>query len=183
MKLLSTGIKGLSIVETNLLSDHRGVFSRVFCERELAEAIGGRKIVQVNQSLTVASGTVRGMHFQHPPHAELKLVRCLKGRVWDVAVDLRAESPTFLQWHAEELSCQNARMVVIPEGFAHGFQALEPNSELFYMVTAFYKPEAEGGVMPDDPRIAITWPLPITIMSERDKQRALISSDFSGVIV
>jgi dTDP-4-dehydrorhamnose 3,5-epimerase len=181
MKLLPTALGGLYIVETSFVSDHRGAFSRLFCEQELAEAIGGRKIVQINQSVTIAPGTVRGMHYQNPPHAEMKLVRCIKGRVWDVTIDLRAESPTFLQWHAEELSPQNARMLIIPEGCAHGFQALESYSELLYLVTACYKPEAEGGVMPNDPRIAIDWPLPLKILSERDKQHGLIGPNFSGI--
>jgi dTDP-4-dehydrorhamnose 3,5-epimerase len=121
------------------------------------------------------------MHYQHPPHAEMKLVRCVKGGVWDVAVDLRAGSPTFLQWHAEELTPQNARMLIVPEGCAHGFQALEPDSELLYLHTAFYTPEAEGGVAHDDPRLAISWPLPVVDLSTRDRAHPQIMPSFSGI--
>lgn len=181
MNLLPTSIHGVSIAETNVFIDHRGAFARLFCTRELAAAIGERHIVQVNQSCTATPGAVRGMHFQYPPYAEMKLVRCIKGRVWDVAVDLRAGSPTFLLWHAEELTPQNARMLVIPEGCAHGFQVLEPDSELIYMSTAFYTPESESGVLHDDPRLAIAWPLQVANLSARDQQHAPISPNFSGV--
>jgi dTDP-4-dehydrorhamnose 3,5-epimerase len=183
MKLLPTAIEGVTIVETKLLSDHRGAFSRLFCERELASAIGERKPVQINRSLTVARGTVRGMHYQHPPYAEMKLVSCIKGRVWDVAVDLRADSPTLLQWHAEELSPQNARMLIVPEGCAHGFQALHSDSELLYLHTDYYTPEAEGGVLYNDPRLTISWPLPATNLSDRDQKYPLISDGFCGIKV
>jgi dTDP-4-dehydrorhamnose 3,5-epimerase len=121
------------------------------------------------------------MHFQYPPHAETKFISCNKGRVWDVAVDLRLGSPTFLQWHAEELSSQNRRMLIIPEGCAHGFQALDPDSELLYFHTNFYTPESEGGVLYDDPQLGITWPLPITNLSTRDQEYPLISKDFNGI--
>ena len=121
------------------------------------------------------------MHFQYPPHAETKFISCNKGRVWDVAVDLRLGSPTFLRWHAEELSSQNARMLIIPEGCAHGFQALDPDSELLYFHTNFYTPEAEGGVLHDDPQLGIPWPLPIKNLSDRDQEYPLISRDFYGI--
>jgi dTDP-4-dehydrorhamnose 3,5-epimerase len=123
------------------------------------------------------------MHFQYPPHAEMKLVRCLKGRVWDVAVDLRYRSPTFLQWHAEELTPNSGRMMVIPEGFAHGFQVLEPDSELLYLHTAPYTPSAEGGLRHNDPKLGIHWPLHVTDLSERDAAHPLIGEAFQGVIV
>src|SRR3546814_6280440 len=143
--------------------------------------MGGRHIVQINHSRTTMVGAVRGMHFQSAPHAEMKLVRCLKGRVWDVAVDLRAGSPTFLRWHAQELSEDNARMLVISEGCAHGFQALEPDSELLYLHTAPYTPEVEGGLVYDDPRLAIKWPLSIADLSARDQQHPYLSIDFPGL--
>jgi len=126
---------------------------------------------------------VRGLHFQHPPYAEMKLIRCLRGRVWDVAVDLRADSPTFLEWHAEELSAKNGRMIVIPEGFAHGFQAIEPESELLYLHTEFYTPASEGGFRHDDSRLGIKWPLAVTELSARDSGHALIGNDFLGLNV
>ena len=123
------------------------------------------------------------MHFQRPPHAEMKLVRCLKGKVWDVAIDLRAGSATFMQWHAEELSAENARMVVIPEGCGHGFQVLEEDSELLYLHTSLYAPEFEDGVLFNDPRLNISWPLPVTDLSERDRKHPLLTLDFAGLTV
>ena len=121
------------------------------------------------------------MHFQYPPSAEMKMVRCLRGRVFDVAVDLRQGSATFLQWHAEELSADNNRMFIIPEGFAHGFQVLDESSELLYLHTAAYNPSAEGGLRFDDPAIGIDWPLTITDISLRDQQHPLLSDEFEGL--
>jgi len=181
MNIEATAISGVRLVATTRHADHRGSFARLYCERELAPVIGNRRIVQINHSRTSTVGAVRGMHFQRPPHAEMKLVRCLKGRVWDVAVDLRQDSPTFLKWHAEELTPENTLMLVIPEGCAHGFQVLEADSELLYLHTAFYTPEAEGGTRHDDPRIAIGWPLPVTDISQRDTAHPLIGSDFHGI--
>jgi len=183
MNISQTPISGLMVAETESHSDHRGAFSRLYCQEELQGVVGSRRIVQINQSRTNTVGAVRGLHFQHPPHAEMKLVRCIKGKVWDVAVDLRAGSPTFLKWHAEELSLNNARMVVIPEGCAHGFQVLEGDSELLYLHTDFYTPEVEGGVAHDDPRLTIAWPLPITDLSIRDQNHPPIYTNFSGITV
>jgi len=181
MKIISTPLEGVVVVETTLRRDHRGEFARLFCERELAESVGKRRIVQVNRSLTQSRGAVRGLHYQLPPHAEMKLVRCIRGRVWDVAVDLRAGSPNFRRWHAQELSAENAHMLVIPEGCAHGFQVLEAGSELLYLHTAFYEPSSEGGVSPTDPLIGIEWPLPIVDLSDRDRTHRPLSPDFSGI--
>lgn len=183
MKILPTPINGLMLIQTTPHTDARGAFARLYCERELAEVIGDRRIVQINHSHTVQVGTVRGMHFQHPPQAEMKLVRCLKGRIWDVAVDLRANSPTFLNWHAEELTPANTRMMLIPEGFAHGFQSLEADSELLYLHTAFYTPDAEGGLRYDDPRLGITWPLAVADLSPRDASHPYIEPDFQGIVL
>ena len=183
MNIISTRLPDVVVVETTQSVDHRGVFARLYCARELDAVTGDHPIVQINHSRTTKVGAVRGMHFQRPPHAEMKLVRCLKGRVWDVAVDLRTDSPTFLQWHAEELSPTNARMLVIPEGCAHGFQALEPDSELLYLHTAFYSSEAEGGVSYSDPRFGITWPLPVVDLSQRDMGYSNIAADFSGMTI
>jgi len=171
------------VVESEPYTDHRGAFARLFCERTLAAVIGERHIVQINHSRTTAVGAVRGMHFQHPPHAEMKLVRCLRGRVWDVVVDLRAGSPTFLRWHAEELSAESSHMLVVPEGCAHGFQVLEADSELLYLHTTFYTPAAEGALRFDDPTLGIAWPLQVTDLSERDKNHALLTHDFAGLDV
>jgi len=183
MKVLDTPIAGAFVVETTPFTDHRGLFFRCFCERELLPVLGSRQITQINFSRTLAVGTVRGLHFQHPPHAEMKLIRCLKGRVWDVTVDLRAGSPTFLKWHGEELTPGNARMMVIPEGCAHGFQVLEEGSELLYLHTGFYAAPSEGGVCCSDPRLAIAWPLPIADWSEKDRSYASLSADFSGIVL
>lgn len=171
------------LVETPLREDHRGAFGRLYCDRELADLAGTRQVVQVNQSRTRQIGAVRGLHFQHVPHAEMKFVRCLRGRVWDVAVDLRAGSPTFLHWHAQELRADRSAMLVIPEGCAHGFQVLEANSELLYLHTAHHAPTAEGGLRHDEPRLAIRWPLAVTDLSERDRAHPLLSPDFAGLDV
>ena len=181
MKVRRTDINGVAVVETSPFIERRGLFARLFCERELSEMLGGRHIVQANYSRTEVKGTIRGLHYQLPPHAEMKLVRCLRGRVWDIALDLREGSPTFLDWHAEELTPENALMLVIPEGCAHGFQTLEPGSDLLYLHTALYEPAAEGGVRADDPRLKINWPLPITELSPRDQTPLWLSADFAGI--
>ena len=183
MEIIKTSIAGVNLVEGAPFVDTRGSFSRIYCEQELGKGIGSRRIVQINYSKTVAVGVVRGMHYQNSPHAEMKFIRCIKGSVWDVAVDLRANSSTLLKWHAGELTSENARMLVIPEGCAHGFQSLEPNSELLYLHTAFYTPEMEDGIAYNDPRLKITWPLPVTDLSARDKQFSPIPSSFSGIRV
>lgn len=183
MNIRKIAIAGAAVVEGQPYTDHRGAFSRLFCETVLADVIGDRHLVQINHSCTRTVGAVRGMHFQYPPHAEMKLVRCIRGRVWDVLVDLRAGSPTFLQWHAEVLNPDRSSMLVIPEGCAHGFQVLEPDSELLYLHTAFYTPASEGALRFDDPRMAIKWPLQVTDISERDRTHALLTDDFVGLDV
>lgn len=181
MKVSPTEIPGVVVVETSFNVDRRGSFARFFCEQELRGIVGARRIVQVNHSRTGTVGAVRGMHFQYPPHAEMKLVRCLKGRAWDVAIDLRADSPTFLRWHGEEITPDNARMLVIPEGCAHGFQVLASDTELLYLHTAFYAPGAEGGVRYDDPKICIDWPIPVTEVSAKDVSHPTIAPGFFGI--
>jgi dTDP-4-dehydrorhamnose 3,5-epimerase len=181
MKILQTDIPDLKVAETVAHTDTRGAFARLYCEQELSRLVGQRRIVQINHSRTAAAGAMRGLHFQYPPHAETKLVRCLKGRVWDVAVDLRQNSPSFLRWYAEELTPANTRMMVIPEGFAHGYQVIEPDSELLYLHTSFYTPDAEGGLRYDDPRLGIAWPLTVTDISERDASHPRIDSNFQGL--
>jgi dTDP-4-dehydrorhamnose 3,5-epimerase len=184
MKVSPTLISGVVEVETNTIDDPRGQFARLFCAGELATILGDRRIVQINLSRTVKAGAIRGLHFQHRPYGETKFVRCLRGRVWDVAVDLRAGSPTFLRWHAAELAPGTALMLVIPEGCAHGFQVLEPESELLYLHTAEYTPHAEGGVAWSDPRIGISWPLAPSgtdALSERDRTLPALPADFAGL--
>lgn len=183
MNLIATNIAGVSIVETKIFQDKRGSLGRMFCDHDLAEAIGTRQIKQINQSRTSTIGAVRGLHFQHAPYAEMKLIRCLRGRVWDLALDLRQGSPTFLQWHAQELTPNNSLMLIIPEGCAHGFQVLDTDSELLYLHTASYMPTAEGGIRFDDPAIKIPWPLPVVDLSERDKQHPFINKNFLGITV
>lgn len=181
MKVNATPIQGVFVVETTPSTDPGESSPQFFCAGEMAQAFGNRAIVQVNYSMTNAKGAIRGLHFQHPPHAEMKMVRCLRGRVFDVAVDLRKGSPTFLRWHGEELSGDNRRMLVIPEGFAHGFQALEPFSEMLYLHTHPYAREAEGGFRHDDPALGIRWPLQVEDLSERDKTHPLITKAFEGL--
>ncbi len=174
MDIALTPINGVFVVETSKHIDHRGSFFRAYCRNEMGAIIGDRQIVQINISRTRKAGAIRGMHYQSSPHGEMKLIRCLKGRVWDVAVDLRADSSTYLKWHAVELSGENARMMVIPEGCAHGFQVIEADSELLYLHTGFYAPEAEKGIAYNDPSISIAWPIPVTELSKRDSQHVFI---------
>jgi dTDP-4-dehydrorhamnose 3,5-epimerase len=183
MKITTTALAGVVVIEPKYFIDSRGSFARLFCEQDLAAVIGERHIVQINHSRTTGVGAVRGLHFQHPPHSEMKLVRCLKGRVWDVAVDLRSDSRTFLRWHAEELTAENARMLIIPEACAHGFQVLDTDCELLYLHTASYSTQAETGIRFDDPRLGITWPLPLGDLSERDRLLPVLTSDFAGIVV
>ncbi len=174
-------LAGLKLVERQRLGDARGFLSRLFCTEELGAAGWNRPIVQINHTYTARCGTLRGMHFQYPPHAEMKLVSCIRGEVWDVAIDLRAGSRTFLQWHAERLSADNGHALLIPEGFAHGFQALSDDVELLYCHSAAYSAEAEAGLNPTDPKLAITWPLQITELSSRDAQHPMLNEQFAGV--
>ena len=181
MKIINTKIDGVFVIENDPIIDSRGAFSRLFCEKEFSPILGNRHIVQINHSITRTIGAIRGLHYQYPPFAEMKMVRCLKGRVWDVALDLRQGSPTFLKWHVEELTSENAKIIVIPEGFAHGFQVMNENSELLYLHTAFYEKSVEGAIRFDDPNLSIHWPLPVTDISERDKNHPIINKLFTGI--
>lgn len=181
IELAETPIDGLLIAKSRTVGDKRGSFARVFCANELQPALGERTVKQANISRTSGVGTVRGMHFQRPPAAELKIVRCIAGRVFDVAVDLRKNSPTFLRWHGVELTPENNETFVIPEGFAHGFQVLEEDSQLLYFHTEFYRPDVEGGIRFDDQRVGISWPLPPIQLSDRDMSHPLIPTDFEGL--
>jgi dTDP-4-dehydrorhamnose 3,5-epimerase len=181
MKIHLTSIQDVVCIETIPVVDHRGSFSRLFCQKELAIVLGHRQLVQINHAHSIQKGCVRGLHYQKYPHDEMKIVRCIRGRVWDVAVDLRAGSPTFLQWYAHELTENNNMMLVVPEGFAHGYQALEAGSEIIYFNTMFYAPEYEAAVHYADPSIKIKWPLPPVDVSARDQSHPYLSSDFSGL--
>jgi len=179
----ATPLSGLVSVQRKAIEDGRGFLSRFYCAEEYREAGLNKAVVQINQTLTRKKGAVRGLHFQYPPHAETKLVSCLRGEVLDVAVDLRHGSPTFLQWHGEVLSATNRKSLLIPEGFAHGFQTLTGNCELFYLHTEFYRPETEGALNVSDPLLGIAWSLPIVDLSARDRNHAFIDKNFQGVVL
>jgi len=181
--ILTTSITSLCILQRKPIRDNRGYFERLFCDKILQSVLAAKNIVQINHTLTARSGTVRGMHFQYPPNAEVKIVSCLRGKVFDVAVDIRRDSPTFLQWHSEILTAENHKSFVVPEGFAHGFQALTDDCEMLYFHTTAYCPEAEGALNTQDPKLGIQWPLPITEQSTRDLTHSMLDDDFTGVVV
>jgi dTDP-4-dehydrorhamnose 3,5-epimerase len=164
----ATPIGGLLHVERSRRGDSRGTFSRFFDEGAFAEAGWPNSVVQMNHTMTEETGTVRGMHFQYPPHGEWKYVSCLAGAIFDVAVDLRLGSPSFGEWFGATLSAENGQSFLIPAGFAHGFQTLAPRCELIYLHSAAYAPSAEGGVDALDPSLDISWPLAISVRSPRD---------------
>ncbi|MGO9566342.1 MAG: dTDP-4-dehydrorhamnose 3,5-epimerase [Desulfomonilaceae bacterium] len=178
---ISTRLAGLTVIRRKPLKDERGFFERLFCMEELCEAGLRKPIVQINRSLTRRDGTVRGMHFQYPPYAETKIVSCLRGEIFDVAVDIRQDSQTFLRWHGEVLSAGNNRSLLIPEGFAHGFQALTRDCEILYLVTAPYASTFEGGIHPEDKIVSVQWPLVISQMSEKDASQPCLGQDFAGI--
>ncbi len=181
LNFLPTPLHGLVIVDRRPVADARGFLSRVYCADAMRAAGMMKSIAQINHTMTRRAGTVRGLHFQRPPHAEMKLVTCVRGEVFDVAVDVRQNSATYLRWHAERLSAENQRSLLIPEGFAHGFQAMTSDCELLYLHTADYRRDAEAGLSATDPRIAISWPLDIAEMSERDRSHPVANADFRGV--
>lgn len=176
----ATPLEGLMVLERQPISDARGFLERLFCARDLKEAGVDWLPVQANRTLTLKKATVRGLHYQRAPNAEAKLVCCLRGRVFDVAVDLRRGSPTLLHWHGQELSERNARMMLIPRGFAHGFQTLSDNCELLYFHSDYHEPAAEAGINVSDKQIAIDWPLPIGEISERDLGLPMARGQYEG---
>lgn len=181
-RILPTALHPLVVVERQRRGDDRGFLSRLY-DAAVWQRLGlGDPIVEINHTLTRHRGTVRGMHFQTAPAAEDKFVTVLRGSVFDVAVDLRRGSTTFGQWHGETLSAHNDRAMLIPKGFAHGFQTLEDECELLYLHTAAYQPAHESGVSALDPGLAITWPLPVAQMSNRDRNFAPIDLQFSGIL-
>ena len=179
--LSPTPIDDLQVVVRKPIGDSRGFLERLFCQETLGQLLHHKSVRQINRTLTQTKGSVRGLHFQYPPHAETKIVTCLKGEVWDVAVDLRQESPTFLRYHAVLLTEKNHKSYLIPEGFAHGFQTLTSDCEMLYFHTADYRTEAEGALNALDPRLAIDWPEPISERSERDVSHAMLTDHFHGV--
>jgi dTDP-4-dehydrorhamnose 3,5-epimerase len=181
LSLQALPLAGLYCLQQAVHADERGRFARLFCEGSLAAFGQPLHVRQINHSRTTLRGTVRGLHFQHPPQAESKLICCLRGAVWDVAVDIRRASPTFLHWHAERLEAGDGRSLLLPPGFAHGFQALSDDAELLYLHSADYAPEHEDGLLADDPRLAIDWPLPLGLRSARDCAHPMLTERFLGV--
>lgn len=177
----ATLLAGLKVVQRQVADDDRGFFSRLFCADEFVPAGWALPIAQINHSMTRTQGALRGLHFQRPPHADMKLVSCLRGEVFDVAVDLRRGSPTFLRWHAQTLSAENLTSLLVPKGFAHGFQTLRDDCEMVYLHSAPYAAHAEAGLHANDPRLAIAWPLPAVHLSPRDAGFAPLDDCARGV--
>lgn len=176
-----TPLAGSYIIELEPFKDERGWFARSYCKKEFQQIGHEKEWVQMNHSFTSQQAVIRGMHFQLYPYSEIKMVRCIVGKVYDVIIDLRKDSSTFLQWFGIELSAENKKMLYIPEGFAHGFQTLTNNSELIYHHTAYYTPEAESGIRYDDPAISIQWWLPVSSISNRDAHHPYIDKNFKGL--
>jgi dTDP-4-dehydrorhamnose 3,5-epimerase len=171
-----TELPGAFEIDLNLLEDERGFFARTFCRREFAEHGLNEAVAQCNLSFNRTKGTLRGMHLQLPPHAEDKLVRVVRGAIYDVIVDLREASPTYLKWIGVELTAENRSALYVPKGFAHGFQTLADDSEVFYQMSEFYAPECATGYRWDDPAFGIHWPLEITVISDKDRQYPAFTS-------
>ncbi|AJE04193.1 dTDP-4-dehydrorhamnose 3,5-epimerase [Geobacter pickeringii] len=181
MTFTETALKGAWIIDLQRIDDERGFFARSFCQDEFTARGLKTAVAQCNVSFNLKRGTLRGMHFQLSPKAEAKLVRCTRGAIYDVIIDLRPESATYCQWRAVELTADNRRALYIPEGFAHGFQTLADDSELFYQMFEFFAPECAAGVRWDDPAFGIDWPLPDPIMSEKDRGYAPFLKNGRGV--
>lgn len=168
MRFTPTPLAGTCLIDFDARIDARGMFARAFCVQEFAAQGLETSFVQSNISTNTQAGTVRGLHFQRAPHAEVKLVRCVKGAVYDIVVDMREDSSTYLRWFGTELSDRNGTMMYVPKGFAHGYQALTDGATAFYMVSACYAPQAEGGLRYDDPKLAIKWPRAVSEISDKD---------------
>lgn len=176
-----TLLPGLIVVRRKTIGDQRGFLTRLFDAEDMAGLGWPGSVFQVNETGTTNKGTVRGLHFQYPPFAEAKLVACVGGSIFDVAVDIRRNSPTFLQIFTVELSAENGLSLMLPEGFAHGFQAMTDDVRMIYTHSAPYRSDAEGGLNPADPALPIAWPLPIVNLSQRDMNHPLIDETFRGV--
>jgi dTDP-4-dehydrorhamnose 3,5-epimerase len=174
-------LEGSYIVEIQPYKDDRGWFGRFYCKDEFQQIGHNKEWVQMNHSVTYQKGAIRGMHFQVAPYREIKMVRCIAGAVYDVIIDLRKDSATFLKWFGSDLSAENKRMMYIPEGFAHGFQCLSNDCELIYFHTEYYEPGFEGGIRHDDPAVSIKWPLNVTTISERDQLHPKLDENFKGI--
>jgi dTDP-4-dehydrorhamnose 3,5-epimerase len=181
MDFINTPFEGAYIIEIKTFKDERGQFARTFCQTEFSIIGLTKPIVQVNHSMTYVKGTVRGMHYQIQPSAETKIIRCLQGCVFDVMIDLRKNSKTFLHWFGIEITKENMKMVYIPEGFAHGFQSMTDNVELLYFHTEFYNKELERGLRFDDQALKITWPLSVSMVSSKDLSHPCVDHNFNGL--
>lgn len=175
MIFTETPLSGAYMIDLERRGDARGFFARTFCAREFADHGLATEFVQGNMSLSATAGTLRGLHFQHPPAEETKLMRCVQGAMWDVIVDTRPTSPTYLQGFGVELSAENGRALYVPKGFAHGFQTLAPDTIAFYMVDEFYTPGVEDGFRHDDPALGLEWPMAVTEISDKDRNWPLIT--------
>lgn len=176
MRFHETELPGAWLIDLEPTRDDRGFFSRIFCARELAGRGLETNFVQHSLSFSAARGTLRGMHFQAPPHGEVKIVECVKGAIWDVIIDIRPQSPSFGHWRSVELTAENRRQLYIPVGFAHGFETLSDDAEVRYLISAFYEPLAACGFRHDDPAFGIGWPLPVAVISDKDQ----VWPDFAG---
>lgn len=174
-------LKGSYVINLEPFNDERGWFARFYCKDEFKQIGHDKEWVQLNHSVTYEKGALRGMHFQIAPYREIKMVRCIAGAVYDVIVDLRKDSKTFLKWFGIELSAENKKMLYIPEGFAHGFQCLSFDCQLIYFHTEFYQPGSEGGIRYNDPLIGIEWPMDIATISQRDKSHPYLDENFKGI--
>ncbi|MBS1644359.1 MAG: dTDP-4-dehydrorhamnose 3,5-epimerase [Bacteroidetes bacterium] len=183
MEFQNTSIDGLVTINLKTFEDDRGWFARTFCKREFGAIGHTAEWTQMNHSFTKQKATIRGLHYQIPPFSEVKMIRCIAGEVFDVAIDLREHSKTFLQWHGEILSAKNRKMLYIPAGFAHGFQTLSEDCELIYHHTSYYEPNFEAGIRYDDPVLNVQWPLPPALVSERDRGLPYLSTNFKGIQV
>jgi dTDP-4-dehydrorhamnose 3,5-epimerase len=180
LKFTETIIKGCYLVDLTPFFDERGGFARTYCKKEFAEIGHSKEFVQFNQSYNTLKGTIRGMHYQKQPFGEIKLLRCIRGAVYDVVIDIRKDSATFLRHIGVELSETNRRMIYIPEGLAHGFQTLQDNCELVYHHSAYFNPQADAGLNFQDPAFKINWPLPVSLISDKDRNLPFIEKKFTG---
>lgn len=183
LQVIDTAFADLHLIQRQPKFDNRGYLERLFCFESLKKVLGEKSVRQINHTVTHQAGTVRGLHYQQPPFAEIKMVSCIKGEIWDIVIDIREGSPTFLQSFSVKLSGKDFLSILIPEGFAHGFQTLTDNCELIYFHTADYNAAAERGLNPLDAKLGIIWPLPITNLSPRDENHEFILDVFSGIKV
>jgi len=181
VKFHRTPVEGARLIELEKRGDDRGFFARYFCEREFASEGLQTHFVQINNSLSSKRGTLRGLHYQLPPSGEVKVVRCVRGALWDVIVDLRPDSPTFKKWYGAELNAENRLMMYVPRGFAHAILTLSDDAEAIYLVSAFYDPKQERGVRWNDPAIAINWPIEPVEISQKDAEWRDLDSDYHGL--